>query len=368
MLATNPAGTHTSPNLSSLTKNLGDLLIAIVITYDGNSTNAEFSGWGGSFTEFGDFATTTTMGIGCAYKWSSGSETGTFTVTSADTSANDSAFFLLSIPGAHGSTPPEAGSYATGTAAAADPASFNPAGWGTEDTLWIAVGGSGEDSLTGSYTGIASGPANYTDYADSGMSADAVGAVEGAVAFRQLNAASEDVGTFSVDTSNARNAALVIAVRPAGFTTQDVSGSVGASGTLARQTNKLVNAAVSTTSTLTRLVSKAVSSSLATAGSLQASKLVLRVLTATADTTASLTRTTLKTVTSTVATASTLNRAATFGKSLAASVATAASLVADFVSGGGAPVSGEGADAGSPTATYYDHPSPGGGADPGSPG
>lgn len=210
VLATNPAGTHTSPNLSSLTKNAGDLLIAIVIIYDGNSTNAEFSSWGGGFTEFGDFATTTTMAIGCASKVSTGSETGTFTVTSADTSANDSAFFLLSIPG--GRTP-EAGSYATGTGAAADPASFDPAGWGAEDTLWIAVGGSGETSTTGSYTGIASAPANYSDYADSGISADVVGGVEGAVAFRQLNAASEDVGTFSVDTSNARNAAIVIAVR-----------------------------------------------------------------------------------------------------------------------------------------------------------
>ena len=214
VLATNPAGTHTSPDLSSLTKNSGDLLIAIVITYDGNSTNAEFSSWGGSFTEFGDFATTTTMGIGMAYKFSTGSETGTFTVTSADTSANDSAFFLLSIAGAHASTPPEAGSYVTGTSAAADPGSFNPSGWDAENTLWIAVCGSGETGTGGSYTGVASAPANYGNYADTGISADVVGGVEGAVAFRQLNAASEDVGTFSVDVSNARNAAAVIAVRP----------------------------------------------------------------------------------------------------------------------------------------------------------
>jgi hypothetical protein len=211
-LATNPAGTHTSPSLSSLTKNDGDLLVAIVILYDGNSTNAEFSSWGGSFTEFGDFAGTTTMAIGVAYKRSTGSETGTFTVTSADTSANDSCFILLSIPGAHRVTAPEAGSFST--ALPGDPASFNPTGWDAEDTLWIAVGASGEVNTTGSYTGVASAPTNYTDYADSGISADAAGGVEGAVAFRQLNAASEDVGAFSVDTSNARAAALVIAIRP----------------------------------------------------------------------------------------------------------------------------------------------------------
>jgi hypothetical protein len=209
------ASGQTFPNLSSLTKNAGDLLIAIVIIYDGNSTNAEFSGWGAGFTEFADSASTTTMGIGAAYKWSDGTETGTFTVTSADTSTNDYCTILLSIPGAHASTPPEWGSRADGTSAAADPASFNPAGWDTEDTLWIAVGASGETSTTGSYTGIASAPTNYTNYVDTGISADAVGGVEGAVAFRQLNAASENVGGFSVDLSNAKNAAIVIAVRPA---------------------------------------------------------------------------------------------------------------------------------------------------------
>jgi hypothetical protein len=155
------------------------------------------------------------MGIGCAYKWSTGSETGTFTVTSADASTNDSAFALLSIPGAHLTTPPEAGSYATGTTAAADPASFDPAGWDVEDTLWIAVRGSGETGTGGAYTGLGNPPTNYTDSAQSGISADAVGGVEGGVSFRQLAAASEDVGPGTCDVSNARNAACVIAVRPA---------------------------------------------------------------------------------------------------------------------------------------------------------
>jgi hypothetical protein len=224
---TNPAGTHTSPSLSSLTNNSGDLLIAIVIIYDGNSTNAEFSSWGGGFTEFVDQATTATMGIGCAYKWSTGSETGTFTVTSADTSANDSAFFLLSIAGAHDTTPPEGGTIADGTSTAADPGSFNPGGWDAEDTLWIAVGGSGETGTGGAYQGISSAPTNYTDLAVSGISADVVGGVEGAVAFRQLNAASEDVGGFSVDTSNARNSALILAIRPAAASTQTLDGDTG---------------------------------------------------------------------------------------------------------------------------------------------
>lgn len=214
----NTAGgaTKTFPDLSSLTKVAGDLLIAIVIEYDGNSTDAEFSSWGGGFTEFGDRAGTATMAIGAAYKWSDGTETGTFTVTTADTSANDSVMILLSIPGAHASTIPEMGVMTT--SAAAPPAvgtALNPTGWDVEETLWIAVGGSGETSGTGSYTGLASAPTNYTDYADSGITADVVGGVEAAVAFRQLSAASEAPGAWTGDTSNARGAASVIAVRPA---------------------------------------------------------------------------------------------------------------------------------------------------------
>jgi len=208
------SATRTFPNLSSLTKNSGDLLIAIIVSY-GSSTTPALSSWGGGFTEFHDSGSASTMLMGAAYKWSDGTETGTFTVTQAATIDGHASMILLSIPGAHASTPPEAGSRASNTTAAADPAAFDPAGWDAEDTLWIAVGGSGESSITGLFTGIASAPTSYTDYKGSGISADVVGGTEGAVAFRQLNAASENVGVFSVDTSNARNASVVIAVRPA---------------------------------------------------------------------------------------------------------------------------------------------------------
>lgn len=218
LATTNATGgaTTTFPNLSSLTKNAGDLLIAIICVYDGNSTDAEFSSWGAGFTEFCDRSSTTHMAIGAAYKWSDGTETGTFTVTTADTSTQDRATILMSIPGAHQSTPPEAGTMATATDAAADCPSFNPSGWDVEDTLWIVIGASGETSLTGSYQGIQAAPTNYGNYFDSGMSADAIGAVELAVAFRQLAAASDDPGVFTtIDTTNTRSAALLIAVRPA---------------------------------------------------------------------------------------------------------------------------------------------------------
>lgn len=215
---TDSSGTRTFPSLSSLTKNSGDLLIAIIVAYQTSTgTDAAFSSWGGGFTEFHDSATGTTLAIGAAYKWSTGSETGTFTVTQAATITGDASLILLSIPGAHASTPPEAGSRASGTSAAADPASFNPGGWDAEDTLWISVVGSGMTSGTGSWTATGTtAPSNYTDRVDTNASdTSTIGDVEAAVAFRQLNAASEDVGTAGVDTSNARNGAIVIAVRPA---------------------------------------------------------------------------------------------------------------------------------------------------------
>lgn len=205
--------TRTFPSLTGLTKNANDLLIAICIAYQTSTgTDAAFSGWTGGFTEFVDRATATTMAVGAAYQWSTGSETGTFAVTQAATITGHAAMIVMSIPSAHLTVPPEGSPKTNGTTAAADPAAFDPAGWAVAETLWISVGGSGEDTATGSYTGIAGPPTNYTDGVQTGISADAIGGVEGAVAFRLLNASSEDVGTRSVDVSNARNSAVVIAV------------------------------------------------------------------------------------------------------------------------------------------------------------
>jgi hypothetical protein len=227
VLVTNQAdtsGTRTFPDLSSLTKNSGDLLIAIICCYQSSTGSGApggsvFSSWGGSFTEFCDQMTTnsSTMAIGAAYKWSTGSETGTFTVTQAATITGHASMILMSIPGAHATTPPEVGTIADGTSAAANPGSFDPSGWAAEDTLWIAVAASGMTSGTGSWTKTGTIPTNYSDGVNTNTTDNSTtGQTELAVAFRQLNASSEDVGTYGVDTSNARNSALIVAVRPAG--------------------------------------------------------------------------------------------------------------------------------------------------------
>jgi hypothetical protein len=209
---TNP---RTFPTLSDLTKNSGDLLIAICIEFGGTSAGNQFGSWGASFIEFGDFSTTDAISIGCAYKFSDGTETGTFSVTSSITPPGHAALILMSIPDAHASTPPEAGGYITASLANADSGSLDPAGWGTDDTLWMTVAGCGETGTAGSFTGIATtNPTNYTGIAESGISQDIAGGIEGAIAFRQRNAASEDPAAFSNDVSAARAGAITIAVRP----------------------------------------------------------------------------------------------------------------------------------------------------------
>jgi hypothetical protein len=214
----NTTALRTFPLFSNLTgKANGDLLIAVAIAYQNTgSTGANFSGWNNGFTELTDAGTSgTTMGFGVAYKWADGTESGSLTVTQAGTITGHCAMILMVIKGAHASQVPSVGVLASNTTAAADPASLN-ASWGADDNLWISLAGSGETSTTGSWTGVGTtAPTNYTGRANSGMSGDAVGTVEGAVAFRQLNAASEDAGGWAAtDISNSRNSVLMLAVRP----------------------------------------------------------------------------------------------------------------------------------------------------------
>jgi hypothetical protein len=212
----NTTATRTFPNLSGLTKSSGDLLIAICIVYQSSASGgAVFSGWSAGWTEFGDLGgTTSNMSIGMAYKWSTGSETGTIAVTQAATITGAATMMLLSIPGAHATTPPEHTAIANDTSSAANPAALVPS-WGVDDTLWIAVGGSGRTSTSGTFTGLTAAPTNYSNLASTGSSGGGiVGDTWGAAAFRQNNTASEDVATFTCDTINARNSAVVIAVRP----------------------------------------------------------------------------------------------------------------------------------------------------------
>lgn len=207
------SGTRTFPSLTSLTKNSGDLLIAIIAAYETGATDAAFSSWGGGFTEFMDKSATSTCAIGAAYKFSTGSETGTFTVTQASVTGH-AVMWLMSIAGAHASAAPEGTGTATGTNSNADSPSHT-ASWGSDDNLWIAVADVGETSTAGAFQGVIGSPSGYGDELRSAVSADVVGGVQGSVAFLQSAVATEDPAAWNTDTSNARWRAATIAVRPA---------------------------------------------------------------------------------------------------------------------------------------------------------
>lgn len=220
---TSPASTtHTFPNLTSLRGGAGpqsgDLLIAIIVQYGSTVSNAQFSSWGASFNELLDDSLTTGTGVGAlgiARKTAAGTESGTFTVTSAQ--SFKSVQFLMRIPAGewHGTTIPEAQAASRATGAAANPGSFSPS-WGADDTLWIAVGGQTETSTTGSPPIITNSPTNYSGDLIVARVADAVGDITAGVGFRQLNAASDDLGTWTGSNFNRGNGiATVIAVRPA---------------------------------------------------------------------------------------------------------------------------------------------------------
>jgi hypothetical protein len=238
---TNP--TRISLNLSGLTKNAGDLIVAIVIAYQTSTgTNAAFSSWLGGVTEVADRATSTTMAIGVATKISTGSENTSVSVTQAGTITGHACWIILSIPGAHQTTAVEVSPKTDGTTTAATVSAFNPTGWDVEDTLWIHVIGSGELNTTGTYTGVTAAGSGYTNFAATAASGDVAGAVQGAVAFLQWASAAQDALAATVDTSNARNSALVVAVRPA--PPVEIS-SVGSNSTTASGTAQLTVEATS---------------------------------------------------------------------------------------------------------------------------
>lgn len=267
---TSPASTtHTFPNLSSLRggagPQAGDLLIAICVQYGAATAGNQYSSWGASFSESLDDSLSSGTGVaalGIAYKIASGSESGTFTVTSAN--SFKSVQFLMRIPAGtwHGTTIPEVQAATRATGAAADSGAFNPSNWAIEDTLWISVAGQTETSTTGSPPIISAAPSNYSGELIVARVADAVGDITAAVAFRQLNADSDDVGLWTGSNFNRGNGiATVIAVRPAAppppTSTSVAEISLASHGTPSEYTNHSIKIRARTTSGSTGVIKAA---------------------------------------------------------------------------------------------------------------
>lgn len=185
----------------------GDLLLAFVeVRNAGTWTKA--AGW----TDITSLSQTGGGGgvgkLNGFYKIAAGTESGTTPTWTASISTTGE-WQVYRITGWHGTTPPEALT-TSGDASAANPPSLTPS-WGADDTLWLAVAG----HTAGSTAAWSAGPASYSGFQNDGASSGG-SAVSIASAYRQLNAASEDPGTFTVSGSNRFWAAATIGIRPGG--------------------------------------------------------------------------------------------------------------------------------------------------------
>lgn len=204
--SSNSNNSASSPAVVNLPSGIasGDLLIIVISTSGTSSESAVTTPTG--YTQLWSTYNVSTRFSGY-YRWADGSEgstqnftlganvfwaTGAYRITGADTGTN-----------------PVSGTSAVAISSTPNPPSLNPAGWDVEDTLWLATCGVGGTSL-----GLSSYPTNYSLSQTTTKSEASNGALI-AIAGRQLNAASEDPGTFSI-TQNRRWVAQTIAIRPAG--------------------------------------------------------------------------------------------------------------------------------------------------------
>lgn len=141
------------------------------------------------------------------YKIADGTEDGTSPTYTASTGTS-AAWQAMRVTNWHGTTPPEA-TTASGDSSSANPPSLTPS-WGADDTLWLAVAGHAAVSAAA----FTAAPTNYLGFANNGASSGGA-AVSVASCYRELNATSEDPGTFTAGGSNRFWAALTVAIRPA---------------------------------------------------------------------------------------------------------------------------------------------------------
>jgi hypothetical protein len=203
------------------TVDAGDLLIAL-FTNDKDTTVTTPLGW----TALASEASGTAVRISVYYKKAAGTEGGT-TVNFVTSSSEEAAAQVYRITNWHDTTPPEISAVATGTGVSPDPASLDPAGWGVTGTLWLAV--AGQDR--GDQAGTTAYPASYTD-GISTLSASDTGSCRIHSARRELTAASEDPGVFTVPASE-QWVAFTMAIRPAPrnlITSSTVGGKVTTPG------------------------------------------------------------------------------------------------------------------------------------------
>jgi hypothetical protein len=185
----------------------GDLLLVLF-----RCSSAGAIGWPAGWTElFDDASDASANQTALAYRRADGTEGATVTLSCTSSKFAAVAF---RVTGAEDPAvqPPQFAALTTGTSTAPNPGALTPTG-GAKDYLWLALGGwEGEQTSP-----PATFPANYTlgqVGANSGTAGVVTTNVRVAGAGRQLNAASEDPGAWTISVSDDWTATTV-AVHPA---------------------------------------------------------------------------------------------------------------------------------------------------------
>lgn len=171
----------------------------------GNATHTYPAGW----TKINQWVGANPHGNGgrvqlsAAYRFADGSEGASINVSKSTGSA--SSYLIYKITGANPLSAPEVGGFNSAENATPNPPNVTPS-WGLANQLFIPFFGHEGGGV------VSSGPTNYTDLEYSNGGGDESGIF---VARRQLAAASDDPGTFSLSGAR-RWVAQTAVIRPAG--------------------------------------------------------------------------------------------------------------------------------------------------------
>jgi hypothetical protein len=200
--------TNTTAHLVNMpsTVNVGDLLV-VLFTNDGNATVTTPAGWTQVRTQVSGTAVR-----GSIYaKDAAGTEDSTRVdfVTSATEQAAAQVFRIPASKWNGNIADIEADTGTAATTQNPNPASFNPTGWATENTLWIAY------AAGGSYASSSVSPTNFGDRYHTTSASGAAGASVTSARYESA-VGSMDPSAFTMDASQA-SIAFTIAIRPAAF-------------------------------------------------------------------------------------------------------------------------------------------------------
>lgn len=195
------ASSSTTTPVTFTSCNANDLVVSFIASDSGAGAHT----WPSPWVNIKDEAFTGAW-ASIAYLIASGGETG---VNVTHTSEKSNAISVR-ITGYAGT--PEITTAATGSSTTPDPGSLSPS-WGAADTLWIANAMVDQSDPTETVTGF---PTNYSDNQTESHLSSSAGSL--GIATRNLNASSDDPGTFTLNITETW-AAYLVAIQPGSIST-----------------------------------------------------------------------------------------------------------------------------------------------------